>query len=69
MVMNKKYNKKSFLNDARIIKAKKLINETVKEYQNKFIDRIIKPQKSMEKDLKLAKRLRGGNLYFPYSCR
>ena len=66
MVMRKKYNKKSFLNDDRIIKAKALINETVKEYQNKYIDRIIKPQKSMEKDLKLAKQLRGGNLYFPY---
>ena len=43
--MNKKFNKKSMLNDDRIIKAKQLINETVREYQNNYINTIISPQK------------------------
>ncbi len=64
--MGKKFNKKHILNDARIIRAKKLINDTLKEYQQTYIDTITSPKISIETELKKIKSLRGGNLYFPY---
>ena len=65
-VMSENYNKKSFLNDERIVKAKELINETIKEYQTKFIQSVSPSSKSINKDLTYAKNLRGGSLFFPY---
>lgn len=54
------------LNDDRIIKAKQLINETVREYQNNYINTIISPQKNIKASLNQAKAYRGGQLFFPY---
>ena len=62
----KKFNKKQLLNDQRIIRAKKLINETILDYQRNYINSIIEPQRSLKNQLKKIKDLRGGNLYFPY---
>ena len=58
--------KQQILNDARIIKAKKLINETVKEFQEKYISSILNPKVDIEKNLDNAQNLRGGRLFFPY---
>ena len=52
------------MNDERIVKAKELINETIKEYQTKFIQSVSPSSKSISKDLTYAKNLRGGSLFF-----
>ncbi len=65
-MMDKEFNKNKLLNDPRIIKAKKLINETITEYQNTYINHLVGPQKNIDKELKKIGNLRGGNLYFPY---
>ena len=63
LIMNQKYNKKRFLNDERIVKAKELINEAVKDYQNQCINSIIGPQKQETQSYNTAKKLRGGGLF------
>ncbi len=65
-MMTKKPIKHQILSDARIIKAKKLINETVKDFQEKYITSILNPNIEIEKNLNHAKSLRGGKLFFPY---
>ncbi len=61
----KNFNKKKMLNDHRILQAKELISETIKEYQKVFFEskNNIKP---IESKLKKAAKLRGGKLFFPY---
>tara|TARA_B100001121_G_C18699945_1_gene627042 strand:+ start:9620 stop:10990 length:1371 start_codon:yes stop_codon:yes gene_type:complete len=65
-IMKEKFNKNNLLNDERIIKAKELINDTIKEYQSKFVNKINASSSSMKKNLDQAKTLRGGRLFFPY---
>mgnify|MGYP001482048230 CR=1 FL=1 len=64
--MDKKFKRNQFLKDPRIIKAKKLINETIKEYQEHYINHLVGPRSNISKELKNAKNLRGNSLYFPY---
>ena len=62
----KKFNRKKLLNDNRIIQAKELINETISEYQNSFLENEKTEIKTIKNELKNASKLRGGKLFFPY---
>ena len=64
--MEKKFNRKQLLNDPRIIKAKNLINETIKEYQDHYIKHLMDSNINIDRELNKAKKLRGNSLYFPY---
>lgn len=60
------FNKRQLLNDDRIIQAKKLINETIIEYQNKYIEKLQSSKKDNQTSLNQAQNLRGNRLAFPY---
>jgi acetylornithine/N-succinyldiaminopimelate aminotransferase len=62
--MRKLFKKRHLLNDPRIVKAKQLIRDTMREYQTLFMNN--HASSNIKSDILRASKYRGGNLFFPY---
>jgi 4-aminobutyrate aminotransferase-like enzyme len=62
----KPFNIRQLLNDHRIVQAKELINDTLREYQEMFVQHPQQRTGRLSPSLTDARELRGGKLFFPY---